>query len=251
MCGLIHPGRTYYVCPHNPNNPRDDSRAPGHIRAAFRDTTVYAAVDDILRPLLSGDRASAYTAQIPAGQAERDALTEARAARLQKTISQADTAISGLMTQLEQLGSDDSPAANACRQRIRDQFTQRYDQRTAAQHELDQLTANQPPAEDPSLIAELPRAAQLLDQAPADIRARVYGAFQVHVLYRAPMHQATITATITDATPGIIAALLQDTRTDHDTHNLARKNPAKAAMTHPLLRDARNLRDPGGQACRG
>jgi site-specific DNA recombinase len=152
MCGLTAPRatRTYYVCPHNPNNPRDDSRAPGHIRAAFRDTTIHAAVDDILRPLLNGDRASAYTAQIPAGQAQRDALTEARAARLRQTISQADTAISGLMTQLKQLGSDDSPAANAYRQRIRDQFTQRYDQRTAAQTELDQLTANRPPAEDPS-----------------------------------------------------------------------------------------------------
>jgi site-specific DNA recombinase len=250
MCGLTAPGasRTYYVCPHNPNNPRDDSRAPGHIRAAFRDTTVYAAVDDILRPLLNGDRAAAYTAQIPAGQAERDALTEAKTARLRKAIAQADTAISGLMTQLEQLGSDDSPASNAYRQRIRDQFTQRYDQRTTAQAELDQLTAERPPAEDPSLIAELPRAAELLDQAPADIRARIYGAFQVHVLYRAPMHQATITATITDATPGIIAALLADARTDHDTHNPARKNPAKAAITPPSLRDARILRNDGGAA---
>jgi len=239
MCGLTAPGaaRTYYVCPHNPNNPRDDSRAPGHIRAAFRDTTIHAAVDDILRPLLSGDRASAYTAQIPAGQPERDALTEAKTARLRQTISQADTAISGLMTQLEQLGSDDSPAANAYRQRIRDQFTQRYDQRTAARTELDQLTANQPPAEDPSLIAELPHAAELLDQVPADIRARIYGAFQVHVLYRAPMRQATITATITDATPGIIAALLHDGRTDHDTHDPRRKNPAKAAIAPPFLRD--------------
>jgi site-specific DNA recombinase len=246
MCGLTHPGRTYYVCPHNPNNPRDDSRAPGHIRAAFRDTTIHAAIDDILRPLLNGDRAAAYTAQIPAGQAQRDALTEAKAARLRTTISQADTAISGLMTQLEQLGSDDSPAANAYRQRIRDQFTQRYDERTAAEHELDQLTAERPPAEDPSLIAELPRAAELLDQAPADIRARIYGAFQVHVLYRAPMHQATITATITDATPGIIAALLQDSRTDHDTHDPRRKNLAKAAITPHFLRNARNLRDPGG-----
>jgi len=134
------------------------------------------------------------------------------------------------MTQLEQLGSDDSPAANAYRQRIRDQFTQRYDERAAAEHELNRLTAAQPPAEDPSLIAELPRAVELLNAAPADIRARLYAAFQIHVLYRAPMHTATITATITHATPGIITALLQDIRTDHDTHDAGRKNLAKAAM---------------------
>lgn len=132
MCGLTQPPRTYYVCPHYPNNPRDAARAPVHVRAAFRDTTIYAAVDGILRPLLNGDRAAAYTAQIPAAQAAQDALTDAKAARLRKAISQADTAISGLMTQLEQLGSDDSPGTNAYRQRIRDQFGQRYDQRTTA-----------------------------------------------------------------------------------------------------------------------
>jgi hypothetical protein len=58
------------------------------------------------------------------------------------------------------------------------------------------------------------------------------------------MHQAIITATITDATPAIITALLHDTRTDHDTHNAARKNPAKSAITHSFLRNTvmRHLR---------
>jgi site-specific DNA recombinase len=232
MCGTtIAPTRIYYVCPHNVNNPRDQITAPGHVRASLRDTAVYAAVDQILKGLLDHDRAAAYTAQIPAGQAELDARTDAKTQQLHKTIAQADTAINGLMTQLEQLGDDNTPAARAYRDRIRDQFNQRYEQRTAAQAELDQLTAAAPPVEDPSLITELPRAAQLLADAPPELRARLYAAFQVHVLYRAAMHQATIRATITDATPAIIQALLNDARTDHDTHNPARRNLPKAAIT--------------------
>jgi hypothetical protein len=60
--------------------------------------------------------------------------------QLRRRIAQADTAITGMMTELERLGSDTSPAAAAYRDRIRDQFTQRYDDKTAAQAELDALT---------------------------------------------------------------------------------------------------------------
>jgi len=242
MCGMtLAPTRAYYVCPHNPNNPRDAAGAPGHTRAAFRDTAAYAAVDAILRPLLSGDRADAYTTQIPADRAEADARTSNKADRLRTAIAQADTAINGLMTQLEQLGTDTSPAATAYRQRIRDQFNQRYEQRETAQTELGQLTAAAPPAEDPALITELPQALELLGDTPPDIRAQLYAAFHIHVLYRAPMRQATITATITDATPAIIRQLLADTRTDHDTNNpqpsAARKNPPQTAISVQTFQD--------------
>jgi len=139
--------------------------------------------------------------------------------------------ISGLMTELERLGPDTSPAAAAYRDRIRDQFTARYDDKTAAQAELETLTAAQPPAEDPALIDELPYAPALLATVPDHIRAHVYAAFQVHALYRAQPHQATITATITDQTPAIIAALTADPRTDHDTPDPARKNSPTAAIS--------------------
>uniref|UniRef100_UPI0026144134 hypothetical protein n=1 Tax=Trebonia sp. TaxID=2767075 RepID=UPI0026144134 len=64
----------------------------------------------------------------------------------------------------------------------------------------------------------------------------IYAAFQVHALYRAEPRQATITATITDQTPGIIQALLDDPRTDHDTADPARKNvPIAPAGAKSLL----------------
>jgi hypothetical protein len=232
MCGMTAPGttRTYYICPHNPNNPRHTAKTPDHVRAAFRDHVIYTAVDGILGALLSHDYADMLAGRLPATQDAVTARTDAAAEQLRRRIAQADTAITGLMTQLEQLGSDTSPAAAAYRDRIRDQFTARYDDKTAAQAELDTLTATQPPAEDPALLDELPYAPELLNGVPDEIRARIYAAFQVHALYRAQPHQATITATITDATPAIIQALLEDPRTDHDTADPARKNSPVAAM---------------------
>jgi hypothetical protein len=41
----------------------------------------------------------------------------------------------------EQLGDDTSPAANAYRDRIREQFTERFNEHAAVQAELDALTA--------------------------------------------------------------------------------------------------------------
>jgi site-specific DNA recombinase len=243
MCGMNAPGtsRTYYICPHNPNNPRHAAKNPDHVRAAFRDHVIYSAVDNILTPLLSHDFAAILAGHTPATQADASARNEAKTGQLRRRIAQAGTAINGLMTQLEQLGDDKSPATAAYRDRIRDQFSLRYDERTAAQAELDALTADQPPAEDPALLDELPYAPGLLDQAPDHIRAHVYAAFQVHALYRAQPHQATITATVTDHTPGVIQALLDDPRTDHDTADPARKNSPIAAIRPKKLRDhARN-----------
>ena len=64
------------------------------------------------------------------------------------------------------------------------------------------------------------------------------------------MHQAIITATVTDATPGIITALLADARTDDDTHDPARKNPAKTAIRGLCFRCNQNFRDQGRAAGR-
>jgi len=56
-----------------------------------------------------------------------------------------------------------------------------------------------------------------MGDAPQHVRAGLYAAFDAQALYRQPMRQATIWATITDTTPGTVAALLNDPRTDSDT----------------------------------
>jgi hypothetical protein len=93
------------------------------------------------------------------------------------------------------------------RQRITGQFTDRYTQARDLQAQLDSLQAAQPPADDPSLLDELPYVPASLADLPDDLKAKLYAAFGIQVLYRAHKGQATIWATITDATPGIIAAL--------------------------------------------
>ena len=103
--------------------------------------------------------------------------------------------------------------------------------------ELGQLTATQPARPDPALLDELPYAPELLGNVPDHIRATVYAAFQVHVLYRQDQHQATIRATITDATPQIIQALQYDPRTDSID---IRGNMPDAPMTTKSRHDHEN-----------
>lgn len=52
---------------------------------------------------------------------------------------------------------------------------------------------------------------------PDRVKTGLYAAFDVQAFYRQHMKQATIWATITDTTPGTVAALLTDPRTDNDT----------------------------------
>jgi hypothetical protein len=223
MAGKANLGRApgkeyyYYTCPHNPANPRDQLRHPGHVRTAIRERVIHAAVNQIITGLLSADRADMLAAILPATAADHDQRDLARAEELRRQTSQNETAQHGLITQLERLGNDTTPAADAMRQRITDQFTARYEQARTLQAELDQIEAAQPAQDDPELIAELPYAAAAFATAPEDIKARIYPAFDIQVLYRAPIKQATIWATITPTTPGIIAALTTDPRTDHDT----------------------------------
>jgi hypothetical protein len=229
--------RVYYVCPHNPDNPRHAAKTPDHIRAAFRDHVIYDAVDSILTPLLSHDRDAMLARHLPATQVDADQRAAEKAAQLRRRIDQAEAFMKGLVAQMGHLGDRQDPAARAQRDRIDEQFTARYDEHAAAKAELEELTASQSVADDPSLIDELPYAPGLLPGAPAELRARLYAAFQVHAFYRAQLNQATIRATITDQTPGIIQALLTDLRTDHDTANPERTNPAITAMRTIFFRD--------------
>jgi hypothetical protein len=103
------------------------------------------------------------------------------------------------------------------RQRITDHFTQRYDEAKTLQAELDDIETAQPAQDDPALLDELPYAAAAFTTAPEHIKAKIYAAFDIQVLYRAPIKQATIWATITPTTPGIITALTTDPRTDNGT----------------------------------
>lgn len=163
------------------------------------------------------DRAAMLADQLPATDAEAARQAETQATALRQQITRAETAEHALTTELETLGTDTSPATTAYRARIRERFTQLYNQRTQAQNELAELTATAPDTPDPALLDELPDALALLSEAPAHIREHLYDALDIQILYRHEKQQATIWATLTDATPDAIQQLLTDPRTDTDT----------------------------------
>jgi site-specific DNA recombinase len=245
MCAKVQPGRgpgkdyMYYLCPHNPNNPRDAANCPGHVRAAIRERVIYAAVDHIIGTLLSHDRAAMLAAILPATQAEQDTQAADRAEHLRRQILQNKTAQDGLITQLARMGSDTTPAADAMRDRITGQFTDLYNQAKTLQAELDAATQAQPPAADPALLDELPYAAAGITGAPEHIKAKLYAAFDIQALYRAHKNQATIWATITDATPGITAALLTDPPTSNDPYGNLANTAISPLLTHAMWNDAK------------
>jgi Recombinase len=231
MNGLTRPDRAgaktyvYYLCPHNPKNPRHAQAYPEHARISVNEEIITVALAGFMDIYLLGhDRAAMLQVQLPAGAAEQAERRDGQAEALRQKLARIQTAQKGLMTQSEQLGDDKSPAASAMRDRIREQFTERYDEHAAVTAELDALTASIPAVNDPTLLDELPYAPGLLPDAPDTIREALYAAFDIQCLYRQNAGQVTIWATITDTTPGIVTALTADPRADSDT---AASTPAR------------------------
>ena len=196
--------------------------------------------------LLGHDRAAMLQVQLPAGAAEQAERRDRQAEALRQKLARIETAQKGLMTQTEQLGDDKSPAACAMRDRIREQFTERYNEHAAVKAELDALTAGTaPPSTTRRSWTNCPTPPACSAEAPATIREALYAAFDIQCLYRHDAGQVTIWATITDTTPGIITALTADPRTDTDT---AASTPAptlfadlQAAAITPDTRNRRHI----------
>jgi hypothetical protein len=222
MCGIRRPSgnRTdeyvYYLCPFKPANPRHRAACPDHPASyvSVREDTIITAITDFLdQYVFSYDRAAMLADRIPATTAEHAAARAREHARLTADLARIDTAQNGLFTELEQLGSDTSPATQAYRARIRARHSDYHDQRTTTQTQLDALTAAATPADDPALLDELPYLAATLAGAPAHLIENLLAALDLQVLYRPEQDQATIWATLTDTTPQTITALLADPRT--------------------------------------
>jgi len=108
-------------------------------------------------------------------------------------------------------------AADAYRARIRQQFITLYGERETLTAQLDALDKD--PGRhgtNPALLDELPELATRLDDLPERLQAELFAAFDIQILWNAPMKQATFFVTITGTTPGIVATLL-DRAGDNDT----------------------------------
>ena len=206
---------TYYHCPYNPSNPRHAAAHPEHPEhsVSLREEIIMAAIAGFLDQYVFGhDRAAMLAAQIPATTAEQAAARDRQHNRLTAELARITTAQAGLLTELERLGADTSPATQAYRERIRTRHAELHGEHTRTQAQLDDLTAAATPDQDPSLLDELPYLAGQLNDAPADLVEALINALDIQILYRPEQSQATICATLTDTTPTTIITLLNDPR---------------------------------------
>jgi len=208
---------SYYVCSHDPTNPRLAALYPDHPRVTVREETISAAVAAfIAERLLGPDRKTMLTAVLPADAAGQAQQQTAQAEHFRKQLARIDAAERALISELETAADPADPAAQAYRARIRARYAELYDERTRTETALAAAEAATAQADDPALLDELPLAGDIVTAAPDRIKEAIYAAFDIHTLYRHDQHQVTIWATITPATPATIAALIEDPRTDSD-----------------------------------
>jgi hypothetical protein len=153
-------------------------------------------------------RAELLAAQLPATDADATADRDAQAARLQARIKRIETAQNSQILELEQLPADPADtAAAAMRARIRARFADLHHEREQLEAQLQALAKATPSALDPALLDELPALGDILPSLPPALKARLFAAFGLEILWNKPGQQVTVFAEITENTlqaiPGI------------------------------------------------
>jgi site-specific DNA recombinase len=209
---------TYYRCPHDKSIPRHAAAHPGHPSVTVREDDLIAALARFFTERVFGpDRAAMLAAALPASAADQATQRTAKATALRRQLARIDTAENALITELEAPAQPGDPAAQALRNRIRARFTDLFTERTRLETELAALQAATTQDNDPALLDALPILGDILTGAPARLIEQLLDAFNVQAVYSNDLHQVTIHATVTDATPHAITGLLNDPRTGHAT----------------------------------
>jgi len=166
-------------------------------------------------------------AQLPVTAADAAARHDAAAAALTARIRKLDAAQNAQITALEQLSADPAdPAAAAMRARIMDRFAQLHADRTQAETDLKALARTAPRPADPAILDEIPYVGDILPALPPVLKARLFAAFDMAILWNKPGNQATVHIEITDETLRALPGLLDPGQDGyHDTHPPAARNP--------------------------
>jgi hypothetical protein len=223
--------------PHKPSNPRHQAANPAHPRTVQAPETLLDAItgrffrDRVFTPA----RGELLAVQLPASDAEaaarRDTAAAALAAQVRKLSAQQDAQVRALEDVPE------GPAAKDMRARINERFAQLHTQRTTAENQLAALAAEQPRAADPAILDEIPYAGDILPGLPPDLKARLFAAFDLSILWNKPMGQATVTVTITDATLTALPGILNPRQDGyHDTASADHNEPVRPAAVRHLAR---------------
>jgi len=214
---------TYYRCPHNPATPRHAASCPDHPRTVQAPELLLDQIvgqffaDRIFGP----GRAALLAAQLPATDAGATAAHDAQAAQLQARIRRIETAQNSQILELEQLPADPADTASAAmRARIRARFADLHHEREQIDTQLTTLAKTTPAAAGPALLDQLPLAGDILPGLPPALKARLFTAFGLEILWNKPGQQATVFAEITENTLQAIPGILNPSQDGyHDTGN--------------------------------
>jgi hypothetical protein len=217
----------YYVCPTQLHKPEDKARWPGYARASVREDLHTAKLGEFLDQYALGyDRAARPAELIPASQAQQDNMDHDRAQALTRKLKKAETAMTGIAAAIGALAGKIDPVNTA----IRDRLTQRYDEKTSIQAELQAIQdAASLPDSGLTLLDELPYAPGLSPQPPttcANVSPPRSGCKPStgQTSGRPPLSSPSPTP------PAIIAAILTDLRLDDDT---ATNRPSQTEPASP------------------
>ena len=84
----------------------------------------------------AGPRAARLAELIPASQAQQDDMDHDRAQALTRKLRQAEIAMTGIAAEIGGLAGKTNPVSGAIRDRLTEQFSQRYDEKTSIETEL-------------------------------------------------------------------------------------------------------------------
>jgi len=212
---------TYYRCPHDPATPKHAADHPDHPRTVQAPELLLDQIvggffaDRIFGP----GRAEFLAAQLPASDADALADRDAQASRLQARIKRIETAQTSQILELEQLTADPADtAAAAMRARVRARFADLHHEREQIEAQLQSLAKTTPAAADPALLDELPALGDILPSLPPALKARLFAAFGLEILWNKPGQQVTVHVEITEKTLQAIPGIT---------------DPAKTATTTP------------------
>jgi hypothetical protein len=209
----------YYLCPHDPANPRHQAQAPGHpATASVREDMLTEQIRQFFAARIFGpDRAALLAWQLPTGAAEDAARREKQAARLRKRLKQIDATEDAHVREVQALAGMDpnAPAVTAMRTRHLKRFTELETERDDIGRKLTALAKEsaQTAGGDPGLLDRLPMLGDLLAAAPDRIKQELFDAFDIQALYSKTHNQVTLWATITPSTPATLAAIIADSET--------------------------------------
>jgi hypothetical protein len=171
---------------------------------------------------------------------------------------------------LDDLPADpDDPATQAYRARIRARFAELHEERELLETQLKALVKTIPAAADTALLDRLPLAGDVLPRLPPRLKAKLFAAFDLSILWNKPASQVTVRAEISDATLQAVTEILDASQQGFDDTHPGQPDPIRdlahtpravrvwhssVQAAQPVWREGlerSGCRDSGWQACRG